>query len=486
MRLWRAGLSIAIVSGVLAGLFTAVSLLYLYSLDYWGLETRQEFSDKSTKETLYSRLDAEVSAVVNGDRGLGCIMNTGKVDAVLLDMFAVPIKGIGNLLYGRIITITNELEEELTNYQVKIILDSSNFDFTKTKPDGGDIRFYNSSGWELSYWIEKWDQASEEAVIWVNVPYIPAESSTQIYMYYGDPNLESKSCGECVFEFFDDFESWNGWTKYQRGEVEQSGERFYEGEYSAKKHSNCDPNGAYKRIGWGIELERDIAMEFYVNRYSGSWRCWEDRVGVIDNDGNGYGWIYNHAKDYVGIDKRTLYSPTVIAKTSSPDRKDEWVKGVLILMSDGKVISKLIVEGREYSASKVDTSYYSFTRVYIFGGHDYWVDLMLIRKYVEPEPEVSVGEEFLGHPLLDLRVPLPADFNNPHISKDYQSLDNAIRVGETMCGIGFQCINCEEHEGEFLVAAYLIPAPLFDENDPYKNAQYVKIFFTRYGGEKAG
>lgn len=480
--MWRAGLSVAISAGILAGLFAAVSLLYLYALDYWGLETRQEFSDKSTKETLYNRLDAEVSAVINGDRGAGCITNTGKVDAVLLDMFAVPIKGIGNMLYGRIITITNELEEELINYQIKITLDSTNFDFTKAKPNGEDIRFYSSDGWELSYWIEKWDSVSGEAVVWVKVPYIPAESSTQIYMYYGDPNLESMSCGGCVFEFFDDFESWNGWTKYRSGIVEQSDERFYEGDYSSKKRDYCDPHGAYKRIGWGTELGRDIAMEFYVNRDSNSWRCWADIVGLIDNDGNGYGWIYNHAGDYVGIDKRTLYSPTVISKTSSIDKQDEWVKGVLILMSDGRIVSKLIVDDHEYSASKVDISYYSFTRVYIFGGHDYWVDLIFIRKYVEPEPEVSVGGEFIGHPLIDLRIPLPSDFHNPHINKNYQSLDNAIRVGETLCGIGFQCINCERSEGELLVAAYLIPAPLFNENNPYENAQYVKIFFTRYGG----
>jgi len=109
--------------------------------------------------------------------------------------------------YRRAITIAEQSGSTLTDYQVKIELNSSNFDFSKANADGSDIRFTADDGETLlPYWIEKWDNVSEEAVIWVKVPSIPANGSVTIYMYYGNPSAVSESDGEAVFEFFDDFE----------------------------------------------------------------------------------------------------------------------------------------------------------------------------------------------------------------------------------------------------------------------------------------
>ena len=96
--------------------------------------------------------------------------------------------------YRRKISITERSGSTLTDYQVKIVLDSSNFDFTKAKSDGSDIRFTpDDSSTQLSYWIEKWDPVGEEAIVWVKVPSIPASSTTTIYMYYGNPTAASAS-----------------------------------------------------------------------------------------------------------------------------------------------------------------------------------------------------------------------------------------------------------------------------------------------------
>ena len=101
--------------------------------------------------------------------------------------------------YRRVVTINNT-GDLLTDYQIKIALDSS-FDYSKS--NGEDIRFVDSNNNELSYWIEKWN-VSGDSIIWVKVPSIPSGKTT-IYMYYGNPSASSASSGVNTFEFFDDF-----------------------------------------------------------------------------------------------------------------------------------------------------------------------------------------------------------------------------------------------------------------------------------------
>lgn len=75
----------------------------------------------------------------------------------------------------------------------------------KCKTDFGDIRFRQGVT-ELEYWIqEKVD--SEYAVIWVEVPTIPADpNTTTIHIYYGKGTATTTSSGDDTFPFFDDFE----------------------------------------------------------------------------------------------------------------------------------------------------------------------------------------------------------------------------------------------------------------------------------------
>jgi len=109
--------------------------------------------------------------------------------------------------YRKSIYITNNIASDLNNYQVKIELNSTNFDFTKANSDGSDLRFTLEDGITLiPYWIQEWNSANQRAIIWIKVPQILANSITTIYMYYGNPSATSKSNGDNVFEFFDDFE----------------------------------------------------------------------------------------------------------------------------------------------------------------------------------------------------------------------------------------------------------------------------------------
>jgi len=80
------------------------------------------------------------------------------------------------------------------DYQLRVNLNHDNFDFSKAKPDGSDIRFTTNDGISLlPYWIEKWDSVNEVAIVWVKVPSIPASDTTTIYMYYGNEDATSES-----------------------------------------------------------------------------------------------------------------------------------------------------------------------------------------------------------------------------------------------------------------------------------------------------
>ena len=85
-----------------------------------------------------------------------------------------------------------------TDYQVKIVLTTSNFVYDKVKADGSDIKFYNSSDQELSYWTETWNPAGT-STIWVKVP---ASGTNTIYMAYGNSSQTASSNGSSTFDMY--------------------------------------------------------------------------------------------------------------------------------------------------------------------------------------------------------------------------------------------------------------------------------------------
>lgn len=78
--------------------------------------------------------------------------------------------------------------EDLINFPVLIKLNSSRIDYLNTQDAGQDIRFTDSDGTELPYEIENWNESGDSS-IWVKVPLIDADSSTDhIFIYYGNPS----------------------------------------------------------------------------------------------------------------------------------------------------------------------------------------------------------------------------------------------------------------------------------------------------------
>jgi N-acetylneuraminic acid mutarotase len=115
--------------------------------------------------------------------------------------------------YRGAVTISNASGSELTDFQTKIVLNSSTpFNFVNANNDGSDLRVTDSDEvTEIPFWIEGWNASLQVATIWVKVPSIPTTGTT-IYLYYGNATANSASNGLSTFQFFDDFESWKGYT----------------------------------------------------------------------------------------------------------------------------------------------------------------------------------------------------------------------------------------------------------------------------------
>ncbi len=63
-------------------------------------------------------------------------------------------------------------------------LDATNIDYSQTKDDGSDLRFFAADGTALAYEIEQWNEGGDSSV-WVKTPQITGNSDTDsIMMYY--------------------------------------------------------------------------------------------------------------------------------------------------------------------------------------------------------------------------------------------------------------------------------------------------------------
>ena len=93
------------------------------------------------------------------------------------------------------------LPEGLKRYPTLIRLDSGQFSFKDTQASGADIRFYDGDDkTPLDFQIESFDAGLGLAMIWVDVPELPAGGQHKIWMYYGSPKAQDGQAASRVFD----------------------------------------------------------------------------------------------------------------------------------------------------------------------------------------------------------------------------------------------------------------------------------------------
>lgn len=285
--------------------------------------------------------------------------------------------------FSKILANNTNNANTLTDYQVKINLDSTNSDiFNKAQTNGEDIRFLDSdNSTSLNFWIEKWDSTNQVATLLTKVPSIQASSFHTIYMYLGNPSATSASDGDATFDFFDDFEDGS-----------------YTDKWTVISGTWQEANGIL------TETSPSALGGIYTSSFSiGSHICEFEvrpssdlRLGGIfgrTSDSFHYECLYNDTSYWAIItDDDSDSNVTTKSSNSSGDSltAGTWYNEKVIVKDNGNI---------EYYNNGVLQVSYAETNIYNGNvGLRHWYqgtadfDNFRVRKYTSPEPTTSVGK----------------------------------------------------------------------------------------------
>lgn len=173
-----------------------------------------------------------------------------------------------------------------------------------------------------------------------------------------------------------------GWNAYSSGSVSRSSSEAQDDSFSLKKTSNDDPHGGYRSIGSTVDYD-DFVFEGWIYRPTvGTQSGQSDRLSLSNSSVNGYG--FNISQSNIKIERRNGGSATTISSSVSFTRPtDQWYRFIFSTEPGNKF--KLTVfnsSGTQLATvtSNADTNYSNFSRLYIHGGHEYYVDNLTINE----------------------------------------------------------------------------------------------------------
>jgi len=265
-------------------------------------------------------------------------------------------------LYRKAHNITGSPTGVQINYPIPLSVRYDNgFDYEnevylsgKCRTDFGDIRFTDSIGNSLDYWIQNRIEAVQ-ALIWVDINYIPQnpENST-IHLYYGSPNATTTSNKDWVFPFATDFEDGTiqGWEKSWISGTTWDGvsEDAFQGNYSRSAGRNhASVSHFYESFLHDVYL---TSGSYYMH----SAACF-------------------HYMDYYQIPQeiQLLVNEEEIDNISNPNTIWRWLEGNFTL-------SESTLIGLEFKFHLQTVSGFGN------GGNGYYIDSVIIRKWCDPEP----------------------------------------------------------------------------------------------------
>ncbi|WP_299197722.1 PilC/PilY family type IV pilus protein [uncultured Amphritea sp.] len=185
-------------------------------------------------------------------------------------------------------------------------------------------------------------------------------------------------------ELLSDTDFSSGWSKYSDGNVVRSSTESVEsGGYSLKKIDNNDPHGGYKNLSASGNYDSFVFEGWIYRPTVGTQNGQADRLALSDNSANGYGFTISAGS--IKIEKRNGGSASGISSSVSWTRpSDQWYRFVFESSTGDQF--KLTVynsSGAQLATvtSNTDTSYNTFSRLYVHGGHEYYVDKLRVASY---------------------------------------------------------------------------------------------------------
>jgi hypothetical protein len=148
-----------------------------------------------------------------------CKQSTFIAIVLLIFSFSAKAQCLYAWKYNVPIVVTNNTTTSLSEYQVKLTVNTSSPILAgKMISTGDDIRFVDSGSCNtMPYWIES-GMNTATTVIWVKLPKLPSKAHRTIKMFYGNPSAIPASNGDSTFLIFDNFPGSQLSTKWQNYE----------------------------------------------------------------------------------------------------------------------------------------------------------------------------------------------------------------------------------------------------------------------------
>ena len=331
--------------------------------------------------------------------------------AILLSAILAPIAPVqaqpewwnNNWFYRRAITITNNVDYDLENFQVNVIIDTATLiSQGKMQADGRDIRFVSADGTELPYWIESGINTASTS-IWVKIPSIPAHGSITIYIYYGNPTAAPQSSGRDTMLIYEDmnaapsgslkgsayYDEDHGYVVLTQAIHDRRGYLCYYYENLPEKYKGFMIKFRFKT--WGGSGADAIWAAIYDRGWSGTL---EDVVY------GGYHFTFDEYQNRIAFTRSTVSNGPPLASYSVTNIDNgEWHNATIIYYEGHAMIyydGALVVD---HTDSSYPTYSSNFGNYIIFGGRTggstnwHVIDEIAVAAYVYPEPSVTIGAE---------------------------------------------------------------------------------------------
>jgi len=230
--------------------------------------------------------------------------------------------------------------ENMTNYSLILSLTSSNFqDWNRT--DGSDLKFmwYNGSELQCEHWVESWDSSGETASVYVKLPRL--ENNTIVYMYFGNPLVNSTGNRSAVFLWYDDFTTDRS-AEYTEVNLNGAG-AMYAWNTTAPSLDGDNSNAQFCAYPIGVNASKLYAE---ITGFTPD----NDGVGLMVRDGANY-YIGYVTSDYPsggagtdGIYTETVGTDPVLAQATVNNYESQNLNHTIGLLYNGSVL-EMFVDG---------------------------------------------------------------------------------------------------------------------------------------------
>ncbi len=292
---------------------------------------------------------------------------------------------------------------DLTGYQVEVVVDYD----SDMQPDFDDLRFKDDDEvTELPYWIENYNP-SENAIVWVKVPSIPASDNKTIYMYYGNPSVGSESSKENTMGIVDVGVGADVDDGEEDGRVA--------GTHSWKTDGYYGDNALF--LGYASPYNRPFEIVWRFDNITASGKALDGcKIEIWHNDDHTESGTSDNAYLY-GIDEADAVTFSETDNSTWPSNRNRTTEYVpwnpVAETSNGthehaespeiKTIIQELLDSYTYTGTQAMAFYWrvestsTWWRNYDDYGAPSTPKLHIeYRKYTSPEPSASIGSETLA------------------------------------------------------------------------------------------